>query len=246
VSADPRRLALREVSANGTPGRELDFPARLVVLGGYSARTAEERQRHVAELRTIGIEPPERVPAFWAVGTGLLTTGRRIEVQGGRTSGEIEYALLFTGGRVLVAAASDQTDREFEVHSIPRAKQLCAKVLSRDVVPLDELRPRWDELVLSSEVRRPTGDWSAYQRSPLAAMLPPDELVAACFGGGAVPDGTVLLSGTVPLLDGITRYLPEFRGALRVPGSPVALSLEYQVHVLPERFERLGVDASGP
>jgi hypothetical protein len=207
---------------------------RRVILGGYSARSAEVRERHITELREIGIEPPERVPAFWHVSPRLLTTGSPIDVQGERTSGEIEYALIAHEGRTYVAAASDQTDREFERHSIPRSKQLCSKVLSVDVVVLDHVIERWDEIVLTSEVSTDGTDWRSYQRSALSVMLDPRALVRACCGTDGLPDGTVLLSGTIPLLDGVTRYDAHFRGSMTIPGRETTLTLAYRVDVMPE------------
>jgi len=234
VAPDSVTLSFREISVSGEELAAIDFHASLVVLGGYAARDAVERQNHIDELRNIGIEAPEDVPAFWAVGRHLLTTGGRIEVQGDRTSGEIEYALLFHEGRVLVAAASDQTDREFEVRSIPRSKQMCAKVLSRRVVALADLLSGWDDIELYSDVRESDGDWRPYQRTTLTALMTPDDLIAACFGERPVPDGTVLLSGTVSLVDGVTRYWPHFRGGMHLPGSDADLSVDYAVDVLPD------------
>ena len=116
------RLTVRSDSALAQG--PIDVEPKSVVLGGYSARSAEERQRHIDELRQIGIEPPEHVPAFWPVGANLVTTASEIQVQGDRTSGEVEYALIAHEGRTYVAVASDQTDRAFEVHSIPRSKPM--------------------------------------------------------------------------------------------------------------------------
>lgn len=229
------RLTVRSVS--GASRAEIEVEPHRVVLGGYSARSAAERQRHIDELRRIGIEPPERVPAFWPVGANLVTTASEIQVQGSRTSGEVEYALVAHGGRTYVAAASDQTDRAFEVHSIPRSKQLCAKVLSPDVVPLEELRDRWDRVVIASEVSADGQRWLPYQRGEFAALLDPDALVRACFGTDALADGTVLLSGTIPIVDGETRYLSHFRGMLEVPDADLRLELAYRVEMLPERVD---------
>lgn len=207
---------------------------RQVILGGYSARSVAERERHIAELRQIGIEPPARVPAFWRVSTWLLTTGREIEVQGETTSGEIEYALIGHAGRTYVAAASDQTDRDVERSSIPRSKQLCPKVLSADVLPLNEVLDRWDEIVIASWVGTDGETWIPYQRSPLGAMMDPMALTRAACRADSLSDGTVLLSGTIPLLDAVTRYDSHFRGTLTVPESGPELQLAYGVHVLPE------------
>lgn len=221
-------------SATGRQVDSIEVEPRQMILGGFSARSKEERDRHIAELREIGIEPVARTPAFWHMSTNLLTTGSEIEVQGEATSGEVEYALVAHAGRTYVTVASDQTDREFERTSIPRSKQLCAKVLGSEVVPLEDVRARWDEIELTSEVSADGSDWQPYQRSPLEAMLDPDALIAAAGFGDGLPDGTVFLSGTVPLVDGVTRYARHFRAALTVPDGGPSLRLAYRVAVMPE------------
>lgn len=221
-------------SATGEPVDRIEVEPRQMILGGFSARSVEERERHIAELREIGIEPVAKTPAFWHMSTNLLTTGSEIEVQGEATSGEAEYALVAHAGRTYVTVASDQTDREFERTSIPRAKQLCAKVLGSDVVPLEDVRARWDEIELTSDVSADGSSWRPYQRSSLAAMLEPDALIDAAGYGDGLPDGTVFLSGTVPLVDGVTRFERHFRAALTIPDGGPTLRLAYRVDVMPE------------
>lgn len=222
------------LSASGEALEHIEVEPRQLILGGFSARSQAERERHVAELREIGIEPVARTPAFWHMSTNLVTTGSEIEVQGDQTSGEVEFALVAHAGRTYVTVASDQTDRELERTSIPRSKQLCAKVLGSDVVPLDDVRARWDEIELTSEISSDGSDWQPYQRSPLATMLDPDALVQAAGFGDGLPDGTVFLSGTVPLVDGVTRFDRHFRAALSIPNGGPTLRLAYRVDVLPE------------
>lgn len=197
-----------------------------MVLGGYAARRDTERARHIEELRELGIEPPEQMPAFWSVSPFLATTGPEITVQGGDTSGEIEYFLAVTEGGILVGSASDQTDRQIERVSIPRSKQLAPKILSAKVMRLEDVDTHWDDHELSSEVSQGQ-EWLPYQQASLAALLPPRELVARCFAGETPSAGTILLSGTVPLLDGVTRFWPRFRGRLRV--GDIELGLAYRV-----------------
>ena len=221
-------------SATGETVDRIELEPRQLILGGFSARSQAERERHVAELREIGIEPVARTPAFWHMSTNLVTTGSEIEVQGEQTSGEVEFALVAHAGRTYVTVASDQTDREFERTSIPRSKQLCAKVLGSDVVLLDDVRARWDEIELFSEISDDGAYWQPYQRSPLAVMLDPDALLEASGYGDGLPDGTVFLSGTVPLVDGVTHFARHFRAALTVPDGGPALRLDYRVDVLPE------------
>jgi hypothetical protein len=205
-----------------------------VILGGYSARDPEDRQRHIGELNAIGIEPPATVPAFWRVARHLVTTADEIEVQGTQTSGEAEFALIAAGRRTWVTVASDQTDRELERVSIPRSKQLCPKVLGTDVVPLADVRSVWDEIELSSDVSADGMTWIPYQRATLADLADPETLLRGSGLGDSPSDGTILLSGTVPLVDGVTRFLPHFRASLVVPNRGIALRIAYRVGVLPE------------
>ena len=234
-------LTLQVVTGESS-GRTLEVIPREVVLGGFTGRDAAARDRHIEELRAIGIEPPASVPAFWRVARHLLTTDDAIEVQGEQTSGEAEFALIAAEGRTWVTIASDQTDRELEQVSIPRSKQLCPKVIGSDVIPLDHLRGTWDEIELTSDVSADGTDWVPYQRATLRDLLDTDTLLAASGLGNPLPDGTILLSGTVALVDGTTRFLPHFRAALTLPGGAVALRLGYRVDVLPE----IVVDGSGP
>ena len=230
-------LTFRVVAEESSGGR-LEVTPRQVVLGGFTGRDAEARDRHIEELRAIGIEPPASFPAFWRVSRHLLTTDSAIEVQGDGTSGEAEFALIGAEGRTWVTIASDQTDREFERVSIPRSKQLCAKVLGTDVMPLNELREAWDDVELTSDVSADGVEWEPYQRAKLADLLDVDTLLAGAGLGDPLPDGTILLSGTVALVDGTTRFLPHFRAALVVPGADVHLRLAYRVDVLPEMAAR--------
>ena len=224
-----------DVVAGAGRGEQLKIAPAQVILGGYSARSAEERDRHIAELRTIGIEPPAQVPAFWHVARHLLTVDDSIEVQGDQTSGEAEFALIVHGGRIYVTVASDQTDRELERVSIPRSKQLCPKVLGKEAIPLGEMRASWDEFELSSDVSADGATWIPYQRSPLSALLDAATLLQAAGLADDPPDGSILLSGTIPLVDGVTRFLPHFRAALGVPGGDLpTLRIAYRVSVLPE------------
>ena len=220
------------VRSRGASDARIDVATTQVILGGFSARSADERNRHIEELRQLGIEPPEEVPAFWRVARHLVTTENVIEVQGERTSGEAEYALVVHGGRTYVTVASDQTDRELERTSIPRSKQLCPKVLGGSAIPLEELRAGWDEIQLTSDVSADGHEWLPYQRSRLGELLDPDSLIRASGHADGLPDGTILLSGTVPLVDGVTRYLPHFRASLAVPDGGPVLELTYRVEVL--------------
>lgn len=215
------------------PTVPLSFEVAELTLGGYTARDTSARDAHIEELRTIGIEPPEQLPAYWPVDPALISTRPRLSVQGPDTSGEVEFVLLFGRDETYVGVGSDQTDRALERTSIPRSKQVCGKVLAPTVVRFSEVREAWDGLELSCEVRDGDGSWHPYQHAALAAVAEPEQLIRQCYGEGGPPVGAVLMSGTIPLLDGVTRYASQYRYALRVPGLAEELAGYYSVDVLP-------------
>ena len=224
-----------EVLAPSGRTRPTTFAVSDLVLAGFSARDTQARDAHIEELRELGIEPPSELPSFWSMSPELVSTASRLRVQGHDTSGEVEFVLLFAGNETFVGVGSDQTDRVLEAHSIPRSKQVCGKVLGRTVVRLDDVLDVWDDITLRCDVYEADGGWRPYQEAALATVLPVDELVTLCFGPAGPAPGTILMSGTIPLLDGVTRYLSQYRCAMRIPGFDQELAFHYAVEVLPDR-----------
>src|SRR5262245_41307430 len=89
----------------------LAFPVRRVINAGYVGRDQDAVRVHIEELRREGVPPPAAVPMLFPLPSDSVTTANRIEVGGGETSGEVEYALLLAGDAVYVGVGSDHTDR---------------------------------------------------------------------------------------------------------------------------------------
>ena len=81
-------------------------------------------------------------------------------------------ALILGPGGPWVTVASDQTDRFFERHSVPAAKQLCPKVLAPTVWRLADVEAHWDELELRAWVRSGRKR-RLYQEAKLGSLLAP-------------------------------------------------------------------------
>lgn len=180
----------------------LTFRPRRVLMAGYTGRDQASVQKHIDELREHGVPAPTRVPILFPSTVDRLTTADEIEVLGEHTSGEAEFVLIYHEGGTYVAAGSDHTDRELEKVSITFAKQVCPNVISREAWPYSEVRDRWDQLVLRAWV----GEGAArrrYQEGALAEMLRPEDLEALVRDrvGGEL-EGSVIFSGTLPIVDG--------------------------------------------
>jgi hypothetical protein len=217
-------------------GREgqtpLSFTVRHIVCAGYTGRARAEAERHIRELESLGIARPKEVPVFFAVASYLATVEQIVEVQGPFTSGEAEFALLLGPGGPWVTVASDQTDRFVERHSVPAAKQLCSKVLAPTVWPLAEVEDHWDDLELRAWVRSGRKR-RLYQEAKLGGLLTPSAILAGLRRRvGRVLDGVVLLSGTVPTVDGQVVYGDAYELELIDPHLGRAIRTQYAVRVL--------------
>jgi len=210
----------------------LGFVVRHVVCAGYTSRDRSDAERHIQELGSVGIARPKEVPIFFAVASYLATTDQVIEVQGPFTSGEAEVALLLGPDGPWLTVASDQTDRFVERHSVPAAKQLCPKVLAPTVWRLADVEGHWDELELRAWVR--SGRRRAlYQEAKLGSLLALDTLLSGLRRRvGRALDGVVMLSGTVPTVDGQLIYGDAYELELADPRLDRAIRTQYAVRVL--------------
>ncbi|WIM11290.1 DUF2848 domain-containing protein [Enhydrobacter sp.] len=202
-----------------------------LVIAGWTGRDVAALQRHIEELKAIGVEPPSKVPLYYRLASGLLTQAERIQVLGEDTSGEAEPVLLGTPDRLWVTVGSDHTDRKVESYGVAVAKQLCPKVLARTAWRFEEVEPHWDRLVLRAFVEE-EGRKVLYQEGTLAALRPPRELIAGWRGSPRLPPRVALFCGTLPAI-GAIRSSPRFTMELDDPVLGRKLAHAYAVEALP-------------
>ena len=207
----------------------LRFTARRLLIAGFTGRDPEAVRRHVEELEREGVPAPPRVPMIFVANPMTLQLGGTIWAFDGASSGEVEYVLLIGARSVYVCIGSDHTDRGLETLSMDKSKQIYPRVLSREAWRLDELLSEWDALGLRSAV----GDGQGvedYQRGTLSDLIRPERLLELV--GPSPRPGTVLFSGTIPVVGGRVRFAPRFEGELTAPNGRALASLAYDVGVL--------------
>jgi hypothetical protein len=213
-------------------GGEATVAVDRLVIGGWSGRDAAAVRHHIDELAEIGVPAPSATPLFYRVACDLLTQADRIEALGEDSSGEAEAVLIGTEAGTLVAVGSDHTDRKVEAYSVPVAKQMCAKAVSREAWRIDDLLGHWDEIALECDIEE-SGVTRPYQRGTLAAVRRPEDMVARATGGaGTLPTGTVLFLGTIPVIGGV-RAGAAFTLRLSDPVLGRVLEHRYAVASLP-------------
>lgn len=220
-------LAFERVSAEGSD--EVLFDCEQLILAGWSARDEASVRGHMAELAEHGVPPPSTFPLFYRVSAYLVSQTDRLEVLGPHTSGEIEYVIVAMEDGLWVTVGSDQTDRKAEQYGVALSKQLACKVLGRTLWRLDELRERWDSLVLRAHAFI-NGERVLYQEGALSLMRTPDDLMQRY--GKPLKPGTIMMSGTLNAIGGI-RPAARFEMQLEDPAERRSITHAYDVADLP-------------
>ncbi len=223
-------ITFRIHAASGTATERL--PVTRVVIAGWTGRDKVARDRHIAELQTLGITPPATTPIYYPLAASRLTTASVLEASGSETSGEVEFVLLRAGARLLVGVGSDHTDRKAEAYSVTLSKQACDHPMAPELWAFEEVAGHWDRIILRSFATI-GGQRMLYQEGTLDALLPPDDLIAAGFGTG-LPDGTAMFGGTFAAKGGI-RPAERFDFEIEDPVLRRRIRHGYAVVTLPVR-----------
>lgn len=207
-------------------GEPVSFRAERLVVAGFTGRDRDRVHDHIEELERIGVPRPDEVPSFYELDVGLLTTDDRIAVDSGETSGEAEPVVFFAmDGRWLVGIGSDHTARDLERESIAASKAACPKPVGADVFVYDDIKDRWDELLLRSHV-----DGELYQEARLAEILPLSRLVETLIDRPDTDaEGLALFLGTVPLRTDDFIYGRTFHAELEIPDGTQRTSFSYRI-----------------
>ncbi|AXG80387.1 DUF2848 domain-containing protein [Streptomyces paludis] len=204
-----------------------------VLNAGYAGRGQADVAAHVAELAELGVPAPAVTPALYPVSPYLAQHTDRVSVQHGRTSGEAEWALVVDGdGELLLTAACDHTDRELEVHGVAWSKNAGPDVLARRAWRLAEVQDRLDELTLRAWVTH-DGAETVIQDGTLAELLTPGYWADVLRERGDLVPGTVLISGTIPMTEGVDQFAGRWRVELGDPATGDTIGLAYDVVRMP-------------
>jgi hypothetical protein len=202
------------------------------VIAGWTGRDPAAVLKHIKELEELGVKPPATTPIFYRVSASRITTADSIEATGTASSGEVEYVLLQTGGKLWVGVGSDHTDREVETYGVTVSKQMCDKPISTSFWAFDDCARHWDKLMLRSFIPE-NGGRVLYQEGAVAGMLSPADLIGRYTGGGkALSDGTIMFCGTFAAKGGI-RPAARFDYEIEDPVLGRKITAGYAITTLP-------------
>jgi len=209
-------------------GAQVAVTVTTLLNGGYAGRSQDDVAAHVRELAELGVPTPSETPSLYPVAPYLAQQTDDVPVQHGRTSGEAEWALVVTEDDVLLTVACDHTDRALEVHGVAWSKQAGPDVLGRGAWRLVDVADRIDRIELTA-----WADGVEIQVGTLAELLTPAYWVDVLRARDLLKPGTVLLSGTIPMREGVNQFASSWRVELRDPETGNAIELAYAVRPLP-------------
>jgi hypothetical protein len=222
-----RRLRLK--LETGAGGAASEVVVERFVIAGWTGRDRAGVEKHIAELAALGVQRPASVPIFYRVAAARLTTDGSIETSGDKSSGEAEFVLLRSGGRLWAGVGSDHTDREVESYGVTVSKQMCDKPIAAEFWDYESVAPHWDRLLLRSTIME-NGKQVPYQEGSVAEMLKPAELIAGA--GADFGEGTLMFCGTLAVKGGI-RPAPRFAFELEDPVRGRKIGHAYDIRSLP-------------
>lgn len=214
----------------------LDVPVHVIFNGGYAGTNQELVREHIEELAKLGVPAPTTTPTLYPLSNYLATTSDRVQVQHGETSGEIEYAMIWFGGKQYVTVVSDHTDRNLENFSVPKSKQASPDVFASEVWAWDEVKDHFGELVLECYITK-DGKRELYQQAPCKAMLLPDQWKENFAKVGVGKDGDIFISGTINTVNKTLIFGDQYEISIFDPVLDRKISHTYYVDVLPKGIE---------
>ncbi|MBT8359519.1 MAG: DUF2848 domain-containing protein [Deltaproteobacteria bacterium] len=205
------------------------------VAAGYTGRDQASVKEHIEELKKLGVPTPYTIPALYWISPDRLTWQSQIQVVGDQTSPEVEFFIAAdSDGTLYVTIASDHTDRELETVSVSKSKQVCDKVLGDKFWCVDDVAEHWNKIEISSRVLH-DGNWLAYQVGALERIMHYEDLLLLVKDDDPDINAPGLLSGTLPIIDGETRYTSACEMTMTDPILDRSIVKSYEIVVRADR-----------
>ncbi len=201
------------------------------IIAGWTGRNQDAVEKHIRELEALGVKPPSTTPIFYRVSASRITTNPTIQATGDTSSGEVEFVLLQSGGRLWLGAGSDHTDRDVEAYDVTVSKQMCDKPIASQFWAFEDVRNHWDKLLLRSYIEE-DGSQTLYQEGSVTAMREPDELIALYTDNTSLADNALMFCGTLAAIGGV-RPSSHFSFELEDPVLGRKISHSYRIESIP-------------
>ena len=210
---------------------------RYALNAGYAGRDSVQVQHHVDELAKLGVPAPTQIPSLYPLSATNISQADVVQVPHSETSGEGEWALVVgdDADDVLLTAACDHTDRKLEVHGVAWSKQTAPDLLGDVAWRLQDVAAELDSFTLRAWVRHGDAEQLIQDGTP-AQLLAPAYWVERLTDAALLRPGTVLLSGTLPMVEGVDQFADGWRVEL-ADGKGNVSRVAYAVERLPPAWD---------
>ena len=204
---------------------------------GFAGRDTSQVKQHVDELTELGVPAPASVPTLYPLSRLLARQDRVVQVPHARTSGEAEWALVvgLSPDDLMVVAACDHTDRDLEVHGVAWSKQSAPNLVGQLAWRWSDVADEFDSFTLRAWVTHDGSQHLISDGSP-AELLSPAYWIERLGDAGLLRPGTLLLSGTIPMIDGVDQFAEGWRVELTDPAGHTS-RVAYRVDQLSQPWE---------
>lgn len=201
-----------------------------LIVAGWTGRDRAVVEKHIRELKELGVKAPSTMPVYYRVAAARVTTAPAIQVAGGASSGEVEFVLAQWNGELWVGLGSDHTDRQAETFDVTVSKQMCEKPVASTFWRFADVEEYWDEILMRSYIPGQR-ERVLYQQGKVSSMIAPRDLIAG-FKKDGLTEGTMMFCGTFATIGGI-RPAPRFEAEIEDPRTGRRISLSYDIQELP-------------
>ncbi|MBT2686797.1 DUF2848 family protein [Bacillus sp. ISL-47] len=179
---------------------ELSFEVLTLINFGYGGRDSSQIQAHIDEVKELNLPVPGVVPTVFPLSNHLITTEKLVQVQHGKTNGEVEFVLLYQDNNWYVGVSSDHTDRYLESYAIPHSKQAYPNFMANEVWKVEDVMEHWDQIQINSWITD-NGERKHYQSGTFADILPLEFWKKRLVELNVLESGVVVLTGTVATIE---------------------------------------------
>lgn len=145
------------------------------------------------------------------------------------TSGKAKWAIVFTANDVLPTVACGLTDRALEEHGVAWSKKTSPDVLSKKAWRLKDVEENLDAIRLEAFVTAADRNGKQIQNGTLAELLPPKYWIEKLTERGDTEEGTILISGTIPIDSEVNQFANAWRVAMTNPDTDDTIAIAYTI-----------------
>ena len=204
---------------------------------GYAGSNSEEVRRHIEELAVLGVPAPKTFPTLYPLGSHVVSQEHLYQAPHDKTSGEAEWALYIgkNENEHLLMAACDHTDRALEAHGVAWSKQSAPDFIGDLAWRYSEVKDLFTNFTLKAWVKDRQEE-KLIQDGTAGLLISPSKWLTKLEKAGLARPGTLLMSGTIPMIKSVNQFSNHWRVELADQKGNIS-RVSYEIEWLVDAWE---------